>query len=135
MTTDAAGPGSQRGPDKGSIPATPFIAFTIVVAAAPSNATRLRGATDPPYVHTSTLTTAIATSEMSRRATPRCAKVAGRPPGHDEGLADSRTAVGNGLDPGTEIATTAGIVVVGALAVPRLDEHDAKASSNVHAPI
>lgn len=137
MTNDAPAPGSQRGPDTGSIPATPFTALTIVVAAAPRNATWLRGApgaTDPPYVHTSTLTTAIATSEMSRRATPRCGKFAGRRPGHDEGPAAARTAAGNGVDPGTEIATNAGIGAVGALAVPRLDEHDANARTNAHAP-
>ena len=125
MTTDAPAPGSQRGPDTGSIPATPFTALPIVVAAAPKNATWLRGApgaTDPPYVHTSTSTTAIATSEMSRRATPRCVKFTGftgRRPGHDEGPVAARTAAGNGLDPGTEIATNAGIGAVGALEVPR----------------
>ncbi|HEY5172531.1 MAG TPA: hypothetical protein VIK54_12465 [Acidimicrobiia bacterium] len=51
------------------------------------------------------------------------------------GLVDARTVVGNGLDPGTEIATNAGIVVVGAPAVPRPDEHDAKTSMSAHAPI
>jgi hypothetical protein len=137
MTTDAAGPGSQRGPDTGSIPATPFNALATVSAAAPSNAMWLRsapGATDPPYAHTSTSTAAIATSDMSRRATPRWAKFVGRPLGHDEGIVDFRTTVGNGLAPGTEIAKAAGIAVVGALAVPRPDEHDATTINNVNAP-
>jgi hypothetical protein len=137
MTTDAAGPGSQRGPDTGSIPATPFNALATVSAAAPSNAMWLRsapGATDPPYAHTSTSTAAIATSDMSRRATPRWAKFVGRPLGHDEGIVDFRTTVGNGLAPGTEIANAAGIAVAGALAVPRPDEHDATTINNVNAP-
>jgi hypothetical protein len=136
MTTDAAAPGSQRGPDTGSIPATPFNALAIVSAAAPSNATSLRSApaaTNPPYAHTSTSTAAIATSDMSRRATPRWAKFLGRPLGHDEGFGDSRTTVGNGLAPGTEIAE-AGIAVAGALPVPPPDEHDATAINNVNAP-
>jgi hypothetical protein len=137
ITTDAAGPGSQRGPDTGSIPATPFNALAIVSAAAPSNATWLRSApaaTDPPYAHTSTPTAAIATSDMSRRATPRWAKFIGRPAAHDERFVDLRTTAGNGLAPGTEIAKTAGIVVAGALTVPRPDEHDATATNNVNAP-
>lgn len=136
-TTNAAGPGSQRGPDTGSIPATPFNALAIVSAAAPSNATWLRnapGAPDRPYAHTSTSTAATATSEMSRRATPFWSKLAGMTPGHDEGFVDFRTTVGNGRAPGTEIAKAAGIVEAGALALPRPDEHDATAINNVNAP-
>jgi hypothetical protein len=137
MKTDAAAPGSQRGPETGSIPATPFNALAIVSAAAPSNVTSLRsarGATDPPYAHTSASTAAIATSDMSMRATPRWAKFVGRPLGHEERIDDFRTTVGNGLAPGTEIAKAAGVAVAGALAVSRPDEHDATAINSVNTP-
>ena len=79
----------------------------------------------PPYAHTSTVTGATATSEMSRRATPRCAKLAGRTAAHVDGRLEARTVVGSGAEPGTEIGTIGGVVIDGALADPVPDEHDA----------
>jgi hypothetical protein len=62
-------------------------------------------------------------------------KFVGRLVGHDEGVIDFRTTVGNGLAPGTVIAKAAGIAVAGAVAVPRPDEHDVTTINHVNAPI
>ena len=138
MTTDAAGPGSQRGPDTGSIPATPFSASTIVVR---GRAVERDVAAQRTRRHRPSVRAHLDVDRRDRHeryveasdTALRRSSSAGAP-GHDEGIVDLRTTVGNGLAPGTEIAKTAGIVVVGALAVPRPDEHDAKARTNANAP-
>lgn len=59
-------------------------------------------------------------------------RLVGRRLGHDEGIVDFCTDGGSGCALGTEMAKVAGIVVFGALTVPRPDAHDAATSSNVN---
>jgi len=132
-STDAAAPGSQRGPEKGSIPVRPFAAFSSPSASEPPNTTRPYNGRvlDPTYVHTSTLTAAMGTSEKSRRPTPRLAGVAEKRRGHRERDVDVRTVVGSGADVGV---TTTTAVVVDTVACFPPDEHPAKPTSKPHTP-
>lgn len=134
-STDAAAPGSHRGPETGSIPASPFAAFSNVSASRPSNTTSPRkvfGGADPAYAHISTLIAAIGTSDASGRPTPLFVGVAGRSRGHREGADDLRTVVGIAVVVG--VVTNIGTDVGGAVTLEPPDEHAENATNNEPTP-
>jgi hypothetical protein len=134
-STEAVAPGSQRGPDTGSIPARLPASFPKTSASTPSKTTsppRVFGADDPTNAQTSTLIAAIGTSDMSGRPTPRLVGLAGRTRGHAEGAADLRTVVGIAAVVG--VSTTGAIDVAGRVTRVPPDEHAEIATNNAPTP-